>query len=192
MPCCITPVLEIRLSRLCSGRVCVSMQVKYLHTRSLPEHRDERRIGGAALVQPGCWARWGRRLPCGTWGGDCRLEGRQPGEEGDVRNVFAQKGVGFHSSGAVNTPAISSFWPVYPEISAGYVGVSYPSLEFVHKSRLTPPPPPHPLATETKTRTWMQKTQPSVCCLQGLLISLFLGSDNALSPFSTVSYSNYP
>ena len=33
-------------------------------------------------------------------------------------------------------------WMVYPEISEGYVGVSYTSLEFVHvdKRRLTPSP----------------------------------------------------
>ena len=32
-------------------------------------------------------------------------------------------------------------WMVYPEISEGYVGVSYTSLEFVHVDKRRPPPP---------------------------------------------------
>lgn len=61
-----------------------------------------------------------------------------------MRNVFTQEGRGFPAFGAFNTsPAISSSGRVYPEISAGCVGVSYSSLEFVQadKSRVIPPLP---------------------------------------------------
>lgn len=60
-----------------------------------------------------------------------------------MRNVFVQarqKVFPAFFGGSQHVPGYQRFWTVYPEISAGYVGVSRLSLEFVHadKSRLTP------------------------------------------------------
>lgn len=66
----------------------------------------------------------------GGGGRDCRTGGKQPGRKMDMRNLFAQEGRGF--------PSYQQFWLVHPEISAGYVGVSYSSLECVHAHESRP------------------------------------------------------
>lgn len=84
--------------------------------------------GGASIFGLG-----GMMVPCGIWGGggrDCRTGGKQPGRKMDMRNLFAQEGRGF--------PSYQQFWLVHPEISAGYVGVSYSSLECVHAHESRP------------------------------------------------------
>lgn len=127
-----------------------------------------------------------------------------------MRNVFAQEGRGFPAFwGSQHVPGYQQFWMVYPEISAGYVGVSDSSLEFVHadESRLTPLPiPPLPLSADAHVKKIHQCTNThsthggvrvcftslTVWCLQGLLLSLSLGSDNTPSvSLCTVRYSNY-
>lgn len=85
-------------------------------------------------------------------------------------------------------PTYLQFWMVYPEISAGYGGLSEPSLEFVpvDKSSLIPP------FTESQAEIYECKIHtihrgvcacpsPTAWTLWGLILSLFLLCDSSIT-----------
>lgn len=147
------------------------------------------------MYQQQMWIRWGWQFLMGSGG---RLDWKEAvREDRDMCNVFAQEARSFPATGAVNTSlAISSsgwFIRRYRQVMWVYLTQAW-SLFMQTRAGWHPPPPPCPPPSAEKYIYMKKHAQHSwrslgmfcliVWPLQGLLLSLFLGSDSTQSPFA--------